>query len=121
MKSLALALLVAATVSAQPASAASVIKRPALAKEPSLEDIARYYPDRAQRLEVTGQATIVCTVSAKLTMEGCAVVSETPTAFGFGDSTLNLSRFYRLKPKTLDGASVVGEQVEISIDFTPPR
>lgn len=121
MKSLALALLVAATVSGQSASAATLITRPAWAREPSLEDVARYYPDRAQRLGVTGQATIVCMVSAKLTLTGCSVASESPTAYGFGDSALNLSRLYRLKPKTRDGDAVEGGQVEISIDFTPPR
>ncbi len=99
----------------------SVIKNPAWAKEPTGDDIARYFPDRAQRMEVAGRAVIACMVTAKLTLDGCTVVSETPEAYGFGDAALNLSRFYRMKPTTLDGVAVSGGQTEISIAFPLPK
>lgn len=117
----ALVWVLLAVVSAQPASAATMIKRPDWAKQPSVEDIARYYPDRAQRMEVSGRATIDCTVSAKFTLEACSVLSESPAAYGFGDAALYLSRFYRLKPVTLDGVPVAGGQVQVSIEFMPPN
>jgi protein TonB len=50
--------------------------------------MARYYPDRAQRMEVSGKATISCTVTAKGTLESCSVVSENPADMGFGDAAL---------------------------------
>ena len=38
----------------------SVITNPDWARKPSGEDIARYYPDRALRMEVEGRATLSC-------------------------------------------------------------
>lgn len=113
-----LAMMLAASV--QSAPAAPFLKLPDWARRPSDDVIARAFPERAQRLGVSGVATMSCTVTAKLTLEACSVVSETPPAYGFGNSALYLSRYYRLQPKTLDGLAVVGGQVEVSIDFPLP-
>lgn len=83
-------------------------------RKPSVDDIARYYPDRAQRMEVNGQATLSCTGTAKGTLEGCSVVSESPADYGFGDAAMKLSRWYRIAP--LDGV-----QITIPIDFSVPH
>jgi protein TonB len=45
-----------------------VITNPDWARRPTGEDIARYYPDRAQRMEVEGRATLSCTVNARGTL-----------------------------------------------------
>lgn len=83
--------------------------------------MARYYPDRAQRMEVSGKATISCTVTAKGTLEACFVVSESPADMGFGDAALNLSRLFRMKPKTLDGEPVEGRTVVVPLIFQVPQ
>ena len=106
--------------SPQPARA-SVITKPDWARKPTGEDMARYYPDRAQRMEVGGRATLSCTVTSKGSLEGCSVVSENPGDYGFGDAAMKLSRLFRMKPKTLDGAPVDGGQITIPIVFTVPR
>jgi protein TonB len=108
-------------VPSNPPARASVITKPDWARKPTGEDMARYYPDRAQRMEVGGRATLSCTVTAKGSLEGCSVVSENPADYGFGDAAMKLSRLFRMKPKTLDGAPVDGGQITIPIVFTVPR
>jgi protein TonB len=108
-------------VPSNPPARASVITKPDWARKPTGEDMARYYPDRAQRMEVGGRATLSCTVTAKGSLESCSVQSENPADYGFGDAALKLSRLFRMKPKTLDGAPVDGGQITIPIVFTVPR
>lgn len=83
--------------------------------------MARYYPERAQRMEKGGSATIQCTVTAKGTVTACSVVSEEPADFGFGEAALKLSRLFKMKPKTEDGAPVEGGTVRIPLRFVVPQ
>jgi His-Xaa-Ser repeat protein HxsA len=105
---------------AEPAVATGEITRPDWARKPSGDDMARYYPDRAQRMEVNGRATIRCTVTTKGTLENCVVTSETPEDFGFGDAALRLSRLFRMKPLSLDGLTATGKTVVVPIVFQVP-
>lgn len=100
---------------------ASVISRPDWSRKPNGDDMARYYPDRAQRLEIEGKATIRCTVTAKGLLQGCEVLSESPADAGFGDAALKLSKLFKMKPKTQDGAPVDGGEVTIPIVFNLPK
>lgn len=72
-------------------------------------------------MEVAGRATLSCTVTAKGSLENCSVVSENPADYQFGEAAMKLSRLFRMKPKTLDGAPVDGGQITIPIVFTVPR
>lgn len=104
----------------EPPAATSEVTRPDWARRPGADDMARYYPDRAQRMDVAGRATITCAVTARGTLENCVVVSETPGDFGFGDAALRLSRLFRMKPSNLDGLSVAGKTVTVPIVFQVP-
>ncbi|WP_304167839.1 energy transducer TonB [Phenylobacterium aquaticum] len=106
---------------APPVTRPSVITNPDWARRPSGDDISRYYPDRASRMSQDGRATISCSVTAKGTLENCDVVSEDPADFGFGDSALRMSKLFKMKPKTADGAPVEGGTVRIPIRFTLPK
>jgi protein TonB len=99
----------------------SVITNPDWQRKPSGEDIARYYPERAQRMNVEGRATISCQVSAKGTLESCSLVSEDPSDQDFGSAAMRMSKLFRMKPKTADGAPVEGGTVRIPIRFQLPK
>ncbi len=94
-----------------------VISNPDWSARPNGDDMARYYPDRAQRLEKSGTVVLQCLVTAKGGVSGCAVVSEDPADFGFGEAALKLSRLFRMKPRTEDGQAVDGAIVRIPIAF----
>ena len=90
-------------------------------KKPNGDDLAKYYPDRALRLNVDGKATIHCTVNSRGTLDACSVTSEEPDNQGFGDSALKLSKLFKMRPQTKDGAPVDGGQINIPIVFKIPK
>ncbi len=99
----------------------SVITQPDWSRRPNSEDLARYYPDRASRLELEGSATISCSVRANGTLENCSVVSETPADAGFGEATLRASKLFKMRPTTRDGAPVDGGTVRIPLRWVLPK
>jgi protein TonB len=104
-----------------PPPRAAVITQPDWLRRPDAEDMARYYPDRAQRLNKAGSAKIECTVTANGSLTGCSVISEEPADLGFGESSVSLSKLFKMKPKTVDGAAVGGATVIFTIRFQLPQ
>ena len=68
-------------------------------------DLARHYPDRALRREVEGRVVLDCGVSIRGALD-CAVVSETPANWGFGEAALRISRDYQMVPAMRGGVPV---------------
>ena len=99
----------------------SVITSPDWLRKPTGDDIAKYYPERAQRMNVEGRATIHCTVNARGTLESCSVQSEAPDNQDFGSKALQLSKLFKMRPQTKDGAPVDGGQINIPIRFQLPK
>ena len=99
----------------------SVITNADWARRPSGEDIARFYPDRAQRMEVEGRVTLSCKVTAKGLLEGCSILSEDPADQDFGSSALRMTRLFKMRPQTKDGAPVEGGTVRIPLSFRLPK
>ena len=98
----------------------SLITRPDWAGRPSGEDLARYYPERAQRLEVEGRAVILCAVKDDGFLSDCEVTDESPEGMGFGAATLKLAPHFRMKPATIDGQPVHGASVRIPVNYKLP-
>ena len=94
------------------------IGQPNWIKRPGANEFARFYPDRAQRMEQEGSATITCAVTAAGSLTGCRLVRETPDGFGFGAATLKLAQYFKMSPRTVDGQPVEGGQVTIPIRFS---
>jgi TonB family protein len=80
----------------------------------------RYYPDRAQRMEVPGKVELSCPRIVDGQPDGCTVVSEAPLEYGFGEAALKMSRFFRFSPETIDGAPT-DEAIQIPVVFSVPR
>jgi protein TonB len=99
----------------------SIITKPDWSRRPTSEDLARYYPERAERMQREGKATITCKVKANGTLEQCSIVSEDPADMGFGDATLKASRLFKMKPMSKDGNPVDGGTVSIPLVWKLPE
>ena len=96
---------------------ARLIVDPKWLSQPSAEEMSRFYPDRAIDLDLSGQATLFCSVVASGKLTDCRVVSETPAGAKFGDAALKLANFFRMSPRTIDGQPVDGGLTRITIAF----
>lgn len=81
------------------------ITNPRWVRQP--RDLARYYPARALARGETGQVVLNCRVDVAGALH-CAVVSETPEGWGFGEAALRIAQDYRMVPAMRDGQAVEG-------------
>ncbi len=71
------------------------------------QSLASYYPRRALARDISGQVLLDCLVDTNGALN-CAVISETPTNWGFGEAALRIAQDHRMVPATRDGQAVQG-------------
>lgn len=112
---------VPAEPAAPPAQAESVappvITHPRWIARPTPDQMMRVYPTRAAQDGTEGAATLQCAVTARGGLTGCSILSETPGGQGFGRAAMQLSRHFRLSPRTVDGQAIEGALVTIPLSF----
>lgn len=83
--------------------------------------LIKIFPPAALKAGVTtGRANVACSVIADGTLTGCAVVSEDPTALGFGDTAKIIAGALRMSPWTKLGEPVEGGRVIVPIRMVLP-
>lgn len=98
----------------------AVITSPSWSRQPTAEQLMRAYPGRALQAEVAGSASLNCLVLRTGAVTDCNVTRETPGGYSFGRAAQSLSRYFRINPRTVDGAAE-GSRVSINLRFTLPE
>jgi hypothetical protein len=95
-----------------------VVKNPDWVRLPTPEESSRVFPSTATADQ--GRAVVQCHVAVDQTMADCRVVAETPEGQGFGPAALELTKVFRMTPKTYDDVPVAGHPVIVPIVFQRP-
>ena len=99
----------------------AVIVNPSWIRQPSASQMMQAYPTRALTAEISGSVSLNCAVRADGSVGDCAVTRETPGNYGFGRAAQGLSRYFRINPRTVNGAAVDGARVAINLRFNLPQ
>ena len=99
-----------------PPPAAPVITNPTWLKKPGARDFERFYPARALEREKGGRVVLNCTVGADGRID-CAVASESPEGWGFGEAAKQISRSFQMSPQTVNGQPTAGGRISVPITF----
>lgn len=84
--------------------------------KPGAREFDRYYPSRAQEREKEGRVVLNCAVNADGYIS-CAVASETPEGWGFGEAAIQIAKSFRMAPKTINGEPTSGGTISVPIAF----
>jgi len=95
-----------------------VIRNPTWVSKPTAAQMERVYPTRPLEEGLGGRVVIQCAVTVSGTLSGCSVASESPAGKGFGSAALRLSKYFKMSPRTVDGAAVEGALVSVPITFS---
>ena len=109
----------AAPPAPQPPTPPAVIRNPTWISQPTGAQMMGAYPDRAVQRNIEGSARLNCLVLPTGRVTDCNVTQETGNN-GFGAAAQRLSRYFRMNPRTVNGAAE-GSRVDIGIRFTLPE
>lgn len=88
------------------------ITDPSWIERPRVSDYERFFPRRALDRGVSGAVMLDCLVDA-IGRVSCAVVSEDPPNWGFGEASLRAAALFRMAPASRDGQPTGGGLVQI--------
>jgi len=83
--------------------------------------LAGYFPARAIRERLGGQALIHCRVDGQGKLAGCELKSDTPRDMAFGQAALAIAPWLTIDVATGAGAPVVNGEVDLPITFGAPK
>lgn len=83
-------------------------------------DLAALLPPRAAAEKIGGEARIKCVVTVKGELSECAVVSESPAGYGFGEAALKAALKERVRPKDDKGQTAAGRSAIRQFSFLAP-
>jgi protein TonB len=66
--------------------------------------------------EKSGRVVLACTIAANGSID-CAVASETPEGWGFGDAAMKMARLFQIAPMTVNGQPTAGGKINVPITF----
>jgi TonB family protein len=89
---------------------------PGFRRMPSTDDLAKAYPQKALRRNISGVAVIDCGVTTEGALADCALSSELPMNYGFGVAALSLAPLFNVEPRMKNGVPV-RSAVSIPIKF----
>lgn len=90
---------------------------PRIIRGPTVGELRALHPPEAFRRRRGGQATLACRVRLDTTLSDCRLVDETPPGMGFGQAALAVSRYFRFRPPTQNGAPIDGREVRVGVEW----
>jgi len=100
--------------------AGGTVVNPDWTVKPTGEELQRYFPPIAAELGLGGMVRLQCDVALDGTLGGCSALQETPIGMGFGEAALNATKYFRMRPMTVNGVPVAGATVVIPLTFGAP-
>jgi TonB family protein len=88
---------------------------------PSANDLKLFYPDRAYRLGINGDATATCSIGPAGDLVRCWLSSESPTDQGFDFALLKMTTCLQVEPVTKSGLPSPGRTIKVGAHFTVGR
>jgi protein TonB len=116
---LAFGFAVALLASAAQAETVAYVTHPVWTSRPSASDLRRLYPPGGKG--ITGQVAADCLIDESGRFTSCEIVSEEPAGLGFGTSTIELSKLFKMKLLDADGVAVPGRKLRLPVRWSPPR
>lgn len=87
---------------------------------PTAEIAARYYPEKAQRMNISGRTILNCRVTTEGKLEDCKVLLDLPADYRFGEQAIKLTKFMELDPPTKKDLRKNIVRRTIPMNFTVP-
>ncbi len=85
-------------------------------QRPSGRDFERYFPRRALERGISGRVVLDCRVAENGGI-ACAVDSEDPAGWGFGDASLRAAQEFRVAPATAEGHPTSGGRLRVPMTW----
>ncbi|ATC34072.1 hypothetical protein CA606_18005 [Caulobacter vibrioides] len=88
--------------------------------KPTAQDMANFYPAKAQRAEQAGWAVLECRTATTGEMKNCQLLGEGPVGFDFGAAGLRLSSKFKIDASKTDPTLLESGVVTIPIFMVTP-